>query len=1635
MPRRPLHPALRIAGWAAAVLLALPLLLVLALQVDAVGTALFRGIADRVVPPGVELSVQRVSGSWLRGLTLEGVAFRDEGTGIDLTADTVRAGYSLLQWRPGRIELAEAEVVGLLLGVTAGGAREDSVAPVSSAGTRGGPGDQAEDGWTVAVGRVDVRPGSLPDRPGPSSPPDDAFRVSGVDGAVEGLRILGGVAADRWQFGARFAPAGHPDGWGTVEARGDLSPAGLRLDTVSLVSPRSRVAGRGWIPLDSTLVLPGGITGSLEAAPLALEDLQGLTEVPGVLAGDSLSLLVRSTSAGDSAALTVDASTSQGAELALDLHWGRAGERWGGRLSGRLAGLDPRRYLGEGAPAGPLRASVEASGDGRWVDGLRALAADLRVDAATPEIALAGSGSVSRVPGGGVPRDSVSLVVDSLQWGETGLRTGRVWAARSGEEVTWRLDARPLPSGRVRGDGRLAGLGGQPPLGYSGDLRLDSIAEPRSASVLSGSLRIEGEGLSEPSLRSTVALGPSSLAGWPVDTLTLSLSWTGTEGTAAGEADGPRGHLAWALDGHADGSGGGVELRSLSLDSILPVVATIDTLPEDTATARPPLRLSGEVMGELAWSGPPSELADPDRLTASARFRMREVGMGVETLDSLVGVATWQAGRVSARVDAALGEQGTARGRLEGTVGDGLDLRLTEGLLTDVDLQPFVPGAPVTSLNGTVQGHLTRAPGDSLPRGELALRLGPSTLRNDSIRALDLDLGLAPDSLRGGLVAELAGGTVQAELRGPGSGRLDRWTLEADAVLPRLGAFVDQPDSSVSLTGRLTARSEGGTGTEGTLTVTELTGWGARVDTLVARGSVRGGILAVDTLLLRSNVAWVEGGGRIPVTMLRSGVEGSQASGVPADQRMALEVVVPDSAAPLQLGTGTVRVGPSRIRADARCGSARCDITGTATVLSVLGGPLSVLSLDGDMSGTLEPGARLARGELNLDASGIRSPALDVQHATLVGTWDGDEARVDLDATLDDRRAAQVDLRAEPQPDRRRVTLDRLDLQFDRDRWTLTRPAAVALTDEGLALDSLEVTAGEQRILAYVRTAERGRDLVLEVDSLRIAAISDLLDRPDLGGRISGALEIQGSAEVPSIVGGLDASVLRDGAPIHTLRVDALGTGDTLTVSGAARDPGGRERLRVEVSTTLDRLARHDWRADVVADALPLEWFGVYAPPGTVEEVEGALDGRLELREDEGGVQVDGPIAVRGGRLLAVPTDVAYSGIEARITARGRVLSIDSLHVVSRGTADLTGLVTFPDGDGPVELDLAVKASEFLAVDNRQLTTVVGGDLSIDGTPELPRLSGSVQVAEASYRLETARQGENVAAVTLTDEDWAILQSRFGIARPEDREASRWIPRDAILDLSVSLGRDIWLRKDFAPEMAIQFTGDFTATKATDQEELQLRGEIEAITQRSYVEEFGRRFDIVEGTVRLNGPVSEARLAATGRYRVPNTGDGDPVTIRISVTGGTDDLAISLGSEPTLDNADIVSYLATGRPANTAFSGESSTSARDIGIDLVASQLTGSLERFAQQEVGLDVVQIQQDGLQGTTLVAGKYVTPRLFVGFRQGMVFQPEDGHSFSEGLSAEAEAEYQALEWLVMSIRGGTSAIRVFLEGSYGW
>ena len=136
-----------------------------------------------------------------------------------------------------------------------------------------------------------------------------------------------------------------------------------------------------------------------------------------------------------------------------------------------------------------------------------------------------------------------------------------------------------------------------------------------------------------------------------------------------------------------------------------------------------------------------------------------------------------------------------------------------------------------------------------------------------------------------------------------------------------------------------------------------------------------------------------------------------------------------------------------------------------------------------------------------------------------------------------------------------------------------------------------------------------------------------------------------------------------------------------------------------------------------------------------------------------------------------------------------------------------------------------------------------------------------------------------------------------------------------------------------------------------------------------------------------------------------------------------------------MSNSDIVSYLATGRPASDAFAGDDGgTSFTRIGTGVVASQLTGLVEQFAMRDVGLDVVEIQRDGLRDATVVAGRYVTPELFLGFRQP-VSLGQGAEGDTEAAATQATVEWRALRWLLVQLETGGRAFRFFLEGSFGY
>jgi hypothetical protein len=89
------------------------------------------------------------------------------------------------------------------------------------------------------------------------------------------------------------------------------------------------------------------------------------------------------------------------------------------------------------------------------------------------------------------------------------------------------------------------------------------------------------------------------------------------------------------------------------------------------------------------------------------------------------------------------------------------------------------------------------------------------------------------------------------------------------------------------------------------------------------------------------------------------------------------------------------------------------------------------------------------------------------------------------------------------------------------------------------------------------------------------------------------------------------------------------------------------------------------------------------------------------------------------------------------------------------------------------------------------------------------------------------------------------------------------------------------------------------------------------------------------------------------------------------------------------------------------------------------------VEAYAREQVGLDVVQITTDGLEGLTLPGGRYVSPELYLGVRQPLSLQGHARERADGNPSPELEVELEALRWLLLNLQaGGRSGMELFVR-----
>jgi translocation and assembly module TamB len=1670
------------------VLLVLVVAIVGALQLSPVATWVARRLLTYApLNPGYALEVGSVSGNLFSHLQFEDLSLARDGR------ELARVGRLDLRYQLRRLLAAETRLQELTAtGVRAVARREGDSWDLAQALRQSR--DTSKSGPPLTVERIAVVDGNLAAELAPDSVARLRHLLLRGHDLVAGRRVT--VVLDT--VGLAFAPPADSTVWFQVAARGAALNDELRLDPLRIHTSRSEINGRAVIPRSfDDPRLAGRLNVKLSALPLALADLAALD--PAVPAEGELRLEAGATARGRLATVTLGARLDQATfDLTGSTVLGRDAPGYL-KVQGRVRRLDPSR-LYRSAPQALLSGDVQADLRGPSLDrsdgsatvrlddskvgsrvvrvfDLHALVtdgkADLRLNAdlggiglradgwarpfdSIPSYLLAGrargipgSESAARAlagPEGDPVLDVAFNVAGQGASTETARLRGRIGLAavrRDGERVDLgtatltladrRLEVRPtllVAGGRVTGLA-LATLGdtvtyalrdGRVERVDVGRLMGDTVAAP-----LSGRIALEGKGKAPEAavVSGRVDLDRLSYGARRVDDVhgTLRLA---------------RGTAQMDLRGALQGGTVALTGQGRPFDSVPSF--TISRAALDTVDL-------GTLMGQPALAGPFS-------MTASGRGRWGTTDHAVQLRAE---VARSRMGRLQVA-------GGTVQGTLEGErltydlalrtsggsvaiAGDGSPLavapeyEIRRGSIEAIDLGQWLGRSDLaTSLNARFTATVAPGTGDSL-RTRVVVDVLPSTVNQARLDAGRADLSVERGVLAGELRAQGEDAQVMARLAGT-LGRQTRVRTDGTLRLEHLARWTGDR--------RTDGRMEGKFGLEAVADSAGLSSVGGTLTGVGGVGEVRvrqlhvvmvptPGKVALDTLILRSNVASLDGAGRLA---LRGDGRGDslRIGGRTGDLAPLAELVGMDSISIDSTHLELAADGPAhRWRVRSRAEAWRLLYGSNLAEHMVL---RATSSMD-----TAGPGGTAA--DLRLEGGAIGKIA--VKQAAFAARYDsvvslqGDAVLGNGDVKLGLGLAGKV------LGDTMRVRLARFDLEEGGRTWRLARAVPIVTEPGAVHVDHLRL-AGTDRSIAIDGTLNRHGDshLALAIRNLELDALEEVGVSP-LPGRVDGLLTLAGPATAPELSGQVGIFLREPHGKIlgrlaskvawtrTGLRLDASaahGRHGKLTINGTL--PWRLTLAPVDTAQALgfERSGAADTMALAVrADSFDLSLFRPLLPAENAR----ALAGRLAVDAHVGGSpdkpNATGTVQLRDVAVTLPTLDLSYE----RGTLSGRFernqFRVDSLRLstgkketlVARGTLNLE-----PSADP--QLDMTAELHDFRVSNAPPLRGIASGRLKLGGTIEKPIMTGELSLGPSEILIG----GETTAAVPkveLTPADLRELARYFGPATVARANAGPGLVDRFKLDLAVHFPQRVWFRRKQSPEMNIELSGRIKVKQEPGQE-MQFFGQVEPVPGRGGLDMYGRSFTLTEGEITLNGPATATTLDVTAQYQVPTQGGGGDdagVLIDVNATGRTDSLKLDFSAEPSMSQDDIISYIITGRPAsdNPLADQGSGTS----GGEMAVGALTGALAGQAGEKLGFDVFQIRQNGAQGLTLTAGRYLASKLFVSLQQPL----QSGGTATEDVSRSSgpgfELEYSLERWLRSTLRGGSLPAGFLFRGRYAY
>ena len=365
-----------------------------------------------------------------------------------------------------------------------------------------------------------------------------------------------------------------------------------------------------------------------------------------------------------------------------------------------------------------------------------------------------------------------------------------------------------------------------------------------------------------------------------------------------------------------------------------------------------------------------------------------------------------------------------------------------------------------------------------------------------------------------------------------------------------------------------------------------------------------------------------------------------------------------------------------------------------------------------------------------------------------------------------------------------------------------------------------------------------------------------------------------------------------------------------------------------------------------------LTWMELLSPD--IVEPTGLLDGRIAL----GGTRSQ-PTLGGQAHLSRFATEMPSLGValhdgDVRLDAQpDGTARIHGTLGAGEGTLRLDGTLGWRGDATP--LALRVTGENVLAADTRDMRAVIAPDVMVRYAPGSP-ISAEGTVTVTSARLDLERLDSGVSRST----DVVVLDPvdpERSVESPLALDLTLVVPEDAValqgFGLDGKLAGRLRVRQKPGTEMLASGTLDVSGRYTA----------------------YGQKLSIARGELTWqNSPIEDPLLDIRAVREVQD------VTAGIQVRGRATSPQAQVFAEPAMDESEALSYLALGRPLESASASEgkqinAASAALSAGGSMLASQLGA---RIGLDEAGL----MDSRALGGNVFGVGKYLSPKLYVGY-----------------------------------------------------